>query len=105
LCGAEGEAGKNRPAIVLSVDEIVAGVEHELFVVVPVSGSRAPSALRPRVTLEEGIDGESAAICRGVRAVSRARLLRLIGRVQPETMRDVEQAVAMILGIDGQRLA
>lgn len=101
----KGEPGKNRPAIVLSVDEIVAGVEHELFVVVPVSGSRAPSALRPRVSPEEGIDGESAAICRGVRAVSRERLLRLVGRVQPETMREVEQAVAMILGIDGQRLA
>jgi mRNA interferase MazF len=101
----KGEPGKNRPAIVLSVDEIVAGIEHELFVVVPVLGSRAPSALRPRVSPEEGIDGESAAICRGVRAVSRARLLRPIGRVQAETMREVEQAVAMILGIDGQRLA
>jgi mRNA interferase MazF len=101
----KGEPGKNRPAIVLSVDEIVAGVEHELFVVVPVSGSRAPSALRPRVSSEEGIDGESAAICRGIRAVSRSRLLRPIGQVQPETMREVEQAVAMILGIDRQRLA
>jgi mRNA interferase MazF len=61
--------------------------------------------LRPRVSPEEGIDGESAAICRGVRAVSRSRLLRPIGQVQPETMREVEQAVAMILGIDRQRLA
>lgn len=101
----KGEPGKNRPAIVLSVDEIVAGVEHELFVVVPVSSSRAPSALRPRIYREEGIDGESAAICRGIRAVSRSRLLRPIGRVQPETLLEVEQAVAMILGIDRQRLA
>ncbi len=96
----KGEPGKNRPAIVLSVDEIVAGVEHELFVVVPVSNSRAPSALRPRISPKEGIDGDSAAICRGIRAVSRLRLLRPIGQVQPETMREVEQAVAMILGID-----
>ncbi len=101
----KGEPGKNRPAIVLSVDEIVAGVEHELFVVVPVSSSRAPSALRPQVSPEEGIDAESAAICRGIRAVSRSRLLRPIGQVQSETMREVEQAVAMILGIDRQRLA
>ena len=101
----KGEPGKNRPAIVLSVDEIVAGVEHELFVVVPVSRSRAPSALRPQVSQEEGIDGESAAICRGIRAVSRSRLLRPIGEARPETMREVEQAVAMILGIDRQRLA
>ena len=84
----KGEPGKNRPAIVLSVDEIVAGVEHELFVVVPVSGSRASSALRPRVSPEEGIDSESAAICRGLRAVSRSRLLRPTGKVRPETMRE-----------------
>lgn len=94
-----GEPGKNRPAIVLSVDEIVAEVEHELFVVVPVSSSRAPSALRPRVSSDEGIDGDSAAICRGIRAVSRSRLLRPIGRARAETMHEVEQAVAMILGI------
>ncbi|HZV73153.1 MAG TPA: type II toxin-antitoxin system PemK/MazF family toxin [Conexibacter sp.] len=100
-----GEPGKNRPAIVVSVDEIAAGVEHELFVVVPVSSSRAPSLLRPRISSAEGIDGESAAICRGVRAVSRARLLRPIGRLRPETMREVEQALAMILGLDARRVA
>jgi mRNA interferase MazF len=61
--------------------------------------------LRLRVSAEEGIDGDSAAICRGIRAVSRSPLLRPIRRLQPETMREVEQAVAMILGIDRQRLA
>jgi mRNA interferase MazF len=100
-----GEPGKNRPAIVISVEEIAAGVEHELFVVVPMSSSRAPSMLRPMVSPDEGIDGESAAICRGVRAVSRSRLLRPIGRLRPETMREVEQALSMILGIDGRSVA
>jgi mRNA interferase MazF len=100
-----GEPGKNRPAIVISVDEIGAGVEHELFVVVPVSRSRAPSLLRPKVLPEEGIDGESAAICRGVRSVSRSRLLRPIGKLKPETLREVEQALAMILGLDGRSVA
>lgn len=101
----KGEPGKNRPAIVISVDEISAGVEHELFVVVPVSSSRAPSMLRPKVSPVEGIDGESAAICRGVRAVSRSRLLRPIGRLRPDTLREVEQALAMILGLDGRSVA
>lgn len=89
----------NRPALVLSVNKIVAGVEHELFVVVPISGSRAPSALRSQVSSAEGIDSDSAAICRGIRAVSRSRLLRPIGRARAETMHNVEQAVAMILEI------
>jgi mRNA interferase MazF len=100
-----GEPGKNRPAIVASVDEIAAGVEHELFVVVPVSSSRAPSLLRPKISPDEGIDGESAAICRGVRAVSRSRLLRPIGKLKPETLLEVERALAMILGIDGRNVA
>jgi mRNA interferase MazF len=98
----KGEPGKNRPAVVVSVDEIVAGTEHELFVVVPVSSSRASSLLRPKISPDEGIDGESAAICRGVRAVSRSRLLRPIGRLRPETLREVEQGLAMILGIDAR---
>lgn len=95
----KGEPGKNRPAIVISVDEIVAGVEHELFVVVPVSSSRAPSLLRPQVSRGEGVDANSAAICRGVRAVSRSRLLRRVGQLTPETLREVEQALATILGL------
>lgn len=96
----KGEPGKNRPAIVMSVDGIAAGVEDELFVIVPVSSSRAPSALRPEVSAEEGIDGDSVAICRGVRAVSRSRLLRPIGRLRPGTLREVERAMATILGLD-----
>lgn len=96
----KGEPGKNRPAIVISVDEIVAGVEHELFVVVPVSSSRAPSLLRPRVCAGEGIDEDSAAICRGVRAVSRSRMLRRIGALQPQTLHEVERALATVLGLE-----
>lgn len=94
------ESGKNRPAIVISVDEITAGVIHELFVVVPLSSSRAPSLLRPKVSPDEGIDSESAAICRGVRAVARERLVRRIGVAAPETLVEVERALAAILGLD-----
>jgi mRNA interferase MazF len=96
----QGEPGKNRPAIVVSIDEISAGVEDELFVVVPVSSSRATSPLRPTVSAAEGIDRRSAAICRGVRAVSRRRFLRRIGRATPETLAAVETALAVILGLD-----
>ena len=96
-----GEPGKNRPGLVVSVDEVSAGVEDELFVVVPLSSSRAPSPLRPKVSPGEGIDKPSSAICRGVRAVTRTRLLRPIGKARPETLTKVEYALAMILGIEG----
>lgn len=96
----KGEPGKNRPAIITSVDELSTGVDDELFVVVPLSSSRAPSSLRPDVTRAEGIDKESAAICRGVRAVTRGRLLRRVGEAKPETLSEVERALALILGIE-----
>jgi mRNA interferase MazF len=99
----KGEPGKNRPAIVVSVDEISAGIEDELFVVVPLSRSRAPSPLRPTVSPEEGVEQQSAAICRGVRAVTRTRLLRCIGKARSETLSQVEHALAMVLGIEGPR--
>ena len=97
----KGEPGKNRPAIIVSVDRILAGVENELLVVVPVSSSRSPSPLRPRVSPGEGVDVDSLAICRGVRAVTRTRLLRRLGNLEPETLREVAGGLATILGIDG----
>jgi mRNA interferase MazF len=98
-----GEPAKNRPALIVSVDEINSGAEDELFVVVPLSSSRAPSALRPEVSPGEGIDAESAAICRAIRAVNRARLLRRLGAASPETLARVERSLAMILGLEATR--
>jgi mRNA interferase MazF len=96
----KGEPGKNRPAIVISVDEISTGLEDELIVVVPLSSSRVASPLRPEISPGEGVERLSAAVCRGVRAVARKRLLRRIGEAKPDTLREVERALGMILGID-----
>jgi mRNA interferase MazF len=100
LCAArKGEPGKNRPAIIISVDEISTGLDDELIVVVPLSSSRAPSPLRPEVSAKEGVERASVAVCRGVRAVARKRLLHSIGKAKADTLREVEQALGMILGI------
>jgi mRNA interferase MazF len=93
-----GEVGKNRPAIVVSVDDLNSGGQDELIVVVPLSSSRAPSALRPEVSMD-GVDRPSRAICRGVRAVSRARLLRPLGLLPATTLAEVERSLALILGL------
>jgi mRNA interferase MazF len=95
-----GEPGKNRPAVVVSVDELYSGGEHELIVVVPISSSRSASKLRPPVSPAEG-EGESAAIPRAVRAVARRRLLRRLGALKPDTLAAVEESLATVLGVGG----
>lgn len=96
--GRKGEPGKNRPAVVCSANEILAGEEHELVVIVPFSSSLPPSRLRPEIGPESGIDRPSAAICRGVRGVARTRLLRRLGEVDDEKMAEIERALSLVLG-------
>gem|GEM_PF-6866745 len=46
-----------------------------------------------------GVDRDSRAICGGVRAVVRSRLLRRVGQASPHTMAETERALAQILGL------
>jgi mRNA interferase MazF len=94
-----GDPAKHRPAVVVSVDEILAGIDDELVVVVPVSSSRSRTPLRPPVSPAEGVDTDSVAVCRSVRAVTRTRLLERLGTIRPGTMHEIEDALALILGI------
>lgn len=96
----KGEPGKNRPAIVISADELLTGAGDELIATVPLSASRAPSMLRPPISRAAGVDTESAAIPRAIRAVSRIRLLRRVGRLEPEDLAAVERALATVLALD-----
>jgi mRNA interferase MazF len=96
-----GEPGKHRPAVVISVDQLSTGTVADLVVVVPLSSSSAPSALRPEVADLEGVDRPSRAICRAVRGVARPRLLRRVGMLTPEKLIEVEAALGLILGLAG----
>ena len=97
--GRTGEPGKHRPAVIVSADEMLTGVEDELIVVVPVSSSRARTPLRPVISPDEGVDADSVAVCRGLRAVSRARLVQRVGAVNPETLRDIDDALVLVLAL------
>lgn len=83
----------------MSVDDILAGIDDELVVIVPVSSSLAHTPLRPRVSPEEGVDVDSVAVCRGVRAVSRSRLLERLGALTPATLAGIERSLGLILGL------
>ena len=103
--GRAGEPGKTRPAVVVSDDELSTGAPGDLIVVVPLSSSLAPSALRVDVAPIAGIDGPSRAVCRAVRGVVSARFERQIGSVDEATMGQVEAALALILGLDHRPVA
>ena len=94
-----GEPGKNRPAVVVSVDRIIAGPSFEPIVVVPLSGYSTPSVLRPEVRDVEGIDRPSHALPRAVLGVARSRLLRRLGALPPEKLTEIERALALVLGL------
>jgi mRNA interferase MazF len=98
-----GEPGKNRPAIVVSDDQMIAGLPREPIVVVPLSSSVPPSALRPEVADIEGVERPSRAICGAVRGVARSRLLRRLGTVSLTTLDEVELALTLILGLEPSR--
>lgn len=101
--GRAGEPGKTRPAVVVSEDELSTGAPGEL-IVVPLSSSLAPSALRVELAPMAGIDRPSRAACRAVRAVASSRFVRRIGSVDQATMEQIEAALALILGL-GRRPA
>jgi mRNA interferase MazF len=92
-----GEPGKHRPAIVVSAGRGIAGTPRELIVVVPLSSSLPPSALRPEIPEIDGVDRRSRAICRAVRGVARSRLLQRLGALTPATLAEVDRALALIL--------
>ena len=87
--------------MVVSADALSAGVEDELFVVVPLSATHRPTLLRPIVPKSTGLDASSVAVCRAVRGVSRSRLLRRIGELDSQTLRSVDVSLTTILGLDG----
>jgi mRNA interferase MazF len=97
-----GEPGKHRPTIVVSSDHIIAGTTSEPIVVVPLSSSFPPSALRPEIVGVEGVERPSRAICGAVRGLARSRLLRRLGELTPTTLAEVERALALVLGLNIQ---
>lgn len=98
--GRAGEPAKNRPAVVISADELnVDASSSDLIVVVPLSSSRARSPLRPEIPPGEGIDRDSRAICRAVRSVARSRLLSRLGILTPEPLAEIERALLLVLDL------
>jgi mRNA interferase MazF len=96
--GAEIE--KMRPAVVLSIDAVG---RLPLRIVVPVTAwasdyAHSPWMIHLRPTGGNGLAKESAADAFQVKSVSLRRFDRRLGRITPDQLDDIAQAVALCVG-------
>lgn len=95
----DGEPGKTRPAVVLLVDEFAPYGETSLIPVVPLSASLSVRPDRIEVPVSAGLERPTVAVTRGIRGMSRSRLLRRIGILDNATMEKITFATGRILGV------
>jgi mRNA interferase MazF len=84
---------------VISVDLFNHGPA-ELVVVLPITSKAKGIPLHVHIAPPEGgLKTPSYAKCEDIRSVSRKRLSRFCGRVSPETMHEIEEKLAVLLGM------
>jgi len=96
------EIKKTRPAAIVSVDSV--GVL-PLRVIVPITGwkeryAQALWMVRLEPDADNGLDKVSCADAFQVRSVSIERFVRRLGQLDESSIRAVERALSLVLGID-----
>jgi mRNA interferase MazF len=91
---------KPRPVVVLTRDEVL-DVRANVTVAEVTTQARGLT-VEVAIGSEAGTDEPSVVNCDGVHTVSKRRLTRRIGVVDPEVLTDVCTAVAVAIGCDGR---
>jgi mRNA interferase MazF len=96
-CGHE-QAGR-RPALVVSVDLFNRGPAG-LVVVLPITSKAKGVPLHvPLAPPEGGVKTASYVKCEDIRSISKERLAKRLGCVSPDTLHEVEDRLAVLLGM------
>ncbi len=94
------EIRKTRPALILQND--IANRSSPITIVAAIT-SKFDDELYPTEVLvrapEGGLDADSVVLLNQIRSVDRRRLMRRVGRLMPETMRLVDRALVLSLGL------
>lgn len=101
--GRPGELGKNRPAVVVSVEALLVGSPRDLISVVPLSTASPVKVLRPAVPAINGVERDCVAVCDGVRSVVPSRFLQRLGQMDHETYAAIAHARRLIEWWDDPR--
>jgi len=96
---SDGEPGKNRPVIIIQVNNLAPYASTDLIPVIPLSASRRPSPASVPIPTVEGIDRPCVAVCRAIRGISRGRLLHKLATIPASAMDSVDLALGRILGL------
>jgi len=94
------ESKKTRPALVLQND---VGNRYSAVTIVAAITSHHGDPLYPQQALirapEAGLRADSAVLLNQIRTVDKQRLVKRLGALKPETMRQVERALEISLGL------
>ena len=99
VAGAE-QAGI-RPALVIQVDKASAGNPHA--VIIPFTTRIREVKLPSHVRIPAGIGGladESILLCEQIRVIDKRRLVRKLGSIRQEYLREVGIAIKAVLGLE-----
>jgi mRNA interferase MazF len=92
------QAGR-RPALVVSVDLFNRGPAG-LVVVLPITSKAKGIPLHvPLAPPEGGVKTASYVKCEDIRSISKERLAKRLGHVLPETLQQIEDRLAVLLGM------
>ena len=96
------EIRKTRPALVIQND--IANRWSPVTIVAAISSRSEERVYQTKVPLDppEGkLDNPSVVLLNQIRTVDRRRLVRRLGRLRPESMRRVDRAIRISLGLAG----
>ena len=99
VVGAE-QAG-TRPALVIQIDKANAASPHTI--IIPFTTRIKEAKLPSHVRIPAGTGGlaeESILLCEQIRVIDKRRLVRKIGSIREEHLREVGIAIKVILGLE-----
>lgn len=94
------EQGGRRPVVIVACNDILVG---PTAICVPLTGripERVPTFGVLLPAARTGLARDSIALCHQVRALSIARLVRIVGDVVPDDMRAIDATLLYVLGLE-----
>ncbi len=108
LVALTGDYGKPRPAIVVQEDRLNAGDTVQSVIVCPLTSHGAASdSIRVAIAPDDGngLTRPSQAMVEKITSVRITRVRDVIGRIDQQTMGDIEQALLLVLGFASKGLS